>query len=117
MKKLLEGTALVVLLSLATTLFVSNSVQAQNNGVEVVINKTAGTIFIQFCGERYYSQSQTIQQKDGEPHMVTAVFDLPEDCCIIEKRAYTMFYPDSEEGPLTLRVTPGGMAILKFINN
>ena len=116
MKKLFSGATLVVLLSLTMSLFVSNSVQAQNNGVEVVINNTAGTNYLLIYGVKYYSQSQTFQIKDGKPHMATMVFNLPEDCGIIEKRSYSMFYPDSES-PMTLRVTPSGMAILKFINN
>jgi len=116
MKNLFSGATLVVLLSLTMSLFVSNQAQAQENagGVELVRN---GGWFIAACEDRYYDESSTMQLKNGELHMATLIFKLPKDCCLIEKRAYTMYYPDSEEGPFTLRVMPSGTAIIKFINN
>ena len=111
----MSRTALVVLLSLTLSLFTTNPIQAQN-GVDVEIIKGGGW-FLAACGERYYEQSSTMQQKIGELHMVTMIFKLPKDCCLIEKKAYTTYYPNSEEGPFTVRITPSGTAILKFINN
>ncbi len=118
LKFLLSGTGLVVLLSLMMTLFVSNTVQAQdNNGVTVEVIKGADFwVLVEDCSgfkEYFESEKNTEQWKNEDIHMSTYIWTLPPGHCAIPDVATKYLMWDGA----TLLYTPSGKVILKEVYN
>jgi len=101
LKFLLSGTGLVVLLFLMMSLFVSNTVQAQdNNGVTVEVIKGADYwILVLNCSgfeEKFESEKNTEQWKNEDIHMSTYIWTLPPGHCAIPNVATKKYFGGGE---------------------
>ena len=116
MKKLIKitsGVALMFMLVFTLSSFSSNTeVEEDNNGTIVEVIKGQQWNYYA-CGEVVSTTKTTRQFKNGEVHMITLVFQLPDGHCSIPERGANKY----ESGPWTINVTPSGTMIAKQVNN
>ena len=110
--KFISGAALLVMFSLALSSYDSvQPVDDPGNGTIVEVIKGQLWSYNTGCGI-VYTDKTTRQFKDGDVHMITLVFTLPEGHCFIEKKSYKF-----DLGPWVIHVTPSGKLIAKQVNN
>lgn len=96
----------------SVTLFLS-SFTPPNNGNGVIVEVVKGQVWtLTACGIVVPSQSSTTQIKNGEVHMRTLIFSLPEDHCLVQDKINKL-----EISGFRINVTPGGMLIAKQVFN
>ena len=120
MKKLMKLGSLVAFLfviGLAFSSFTSGETETSNNGVIVEVVKNHVYTFFSGCADPVESVKSTTQTKNGEVHLVSIMFELPEGhCWIPEKKAVKGNVP-SPLGLFRVNVTPSGNMIAKLIIN
>jgi len=94
----------------------SLDVTAQDNGMEVVVDKNFGFV-LNGCGAPIPEQSSTVQRKNGEVHMWTVLYQAPDDAPCVPDRGVVRYNVGWEGNTGTLTVASNGKMISKFVSN
>lgn len=111
--KLISSVALIAMFSFALSSY--DSVQPLDdpgNGVIVEVVKNQ-LWFLNACGTSVESSTSTSQYKNGELHMRTLHFDLPDGHCLIPEKGTNKFVISGHDAI----VTPSGRMNVKLIIN